>query len=313
LFQLWLLFLRELALARSLEFFVIKMTNNIQDLCGVARVIKETHSFKLVSREFKQEDTIVEVGSAHIGGNKIEVIAGPCAVENMNQVMSAALAVKNAGASMLRGGAFKPRSSCYSFQGLGEEGLKILDKVRAETGLAIVTEVMSPDKVGVVAKHADVLQIGCRNMQNFDLLTAAGKSKKPVLLKRGFNATIKEFLLSAEYLMAEGNDQIILCERGIRTFETATRNTLDLSAVPILKKLSHLPVIVDPSHATGMKEIIPTMSLAAVAAGADGLMVEVHPHPEKALCDGPQAILPQDFEMLMKDLKRVANAVGRSV
>jgi len=288
-------------------------TKNIEKLCGVERVIRETQPFKLVSREFREEDTVVQVNGVKIGQTKLVVIAGPCAVENRNQTLTSARVVKKAGAHMLRGGAFKPRTSCYSFKGLGKDGLKILKEAKKETGLPIVTEVMSSDKVGIVAKYADVLQIGCRNMQNFDLLSAAGKSEKPVLLKRGFNATVKELLLSAEYLMAEGNSQVILCERGIRTFETATRNTLDLSAVPVLKKMTHLPVIVDPSHATGKKELIKPMALAAVASGADGLMIEVHPEPEKALCDGPQALLPEDFEDLMKDVRKVAEAVGRSV
>lgn len=286
---------------------------NIEKLHGVDRVIKETQPFKLVSREFREENTVVQVNGVSIGSNKVIVIAGPCAVENREQTIGTAKAVKEEGASLLRGGAFKPRTSCYSFQGLGEDGLKILKEAKEETGLPIVTEVMTPEKVGVVAKYADVLQIGCRNMQNYDLLTAAGKAGKPVLLKRGFNATIKEFLLSAEYLMAEGNDQIILCERGIRTFETHTRNTLDLSAVPAIKELSHLPVIVDPSHATGKKELIEPMCMAAVAAGADGLMVEVHTRPEKALCDGAQALTPREFKRIMESTKKVTEAVGRKM
>ncbi len=284
----------------------------IENLSGVERVIVEKNPFKLVSRDFQQEDTVIKIRGVEVGKNVV-VIAGPCAVENEEQTIGTANIVKDAGAKMLRGGAFKPRTSLYSFQGLGEAGLKILAKARKKTGLPIVTEVMSPDKVKVVAKYADVLQIGCRNMQNFPLLSAVGKSGKPVLLKRGFTATIEEFLLAAEYVMAEGNSQIILCERGIRTFETMTRNTLDLSAVPVIKKLSHLPVIVDPSHSTGKKELVIPMSRAAVAAGADGIIVDVHTNPEKALCDGKQALLPKDFEQLMQECRLIAKAVGKEL
>ncbi|MFH1424331.1 MAG: 3-deoxy-7-phosphoheptulonate synthase [archaeon] len=286
---------------------------SIEKLSHVERVVNETQQFKLVSREFKEENTVVDVEGVRVGEERVVVVAGPCAVENRNQTLGTARAVKRAGAVMLRGGAFKPRTSCYSFQGLGEAGLKILQEAKKETGLPIVTEVMTTENVGIVARRADVLQIGCRNMQNFDLLTAVGKAGKPVLLKRGFNATVKELLLSAEYIMAEGNENVILCERGIRTFETETRNTLDLSAVPVLKKLSHLPVIVDPSHATGKKELIVPMCMAAIAAGADGLIVEVHTEPEKALCDGPQALLPEEFERMMHSARKVAEAVGRAL
>ena len=285
---------------------------DLENLESIERVILEKNPFKLVSREFQREDTVIKVRDVEIG-KAITVIAGPCAVENEKQTIDIAVAVKNSGGKMLRGGAFKPRTSLYSFQGLGEAGLKILSKARKKTGLPIVTEVLSPDKVKLVSKYADVLQVGCRNMQNFSLLQAVGKSGKPVLLKRGFTATIQEFLLSAECIMAEGNPNIILCERGIRTFETMTRNTLDLSVIPLVKKLSHLPIIVDPSHATGKKELVAPMSKAAIAAGADGIIVDVHPNPEKSLVDGPQALLPEDFQKLMGELRLIAEAVGRKI
>lgn len=270
-------------------------------------------TFKLVSREFRQQNTIINVAGVKIGGKAVVIVAGPCAVENEKQVLETARLVKKFGARLFRAGAFKPRTSYYSFQGLGKEGLKILAKAKKETGLPIVTEVMSPDKVELVAKYADVLQIGCRNMQNFPLLLEVGKVEKTVLLKRGFNSTLTEFLLSAEYIMSQGNPNIILCERGIRTFETLTRNTLDLSAIPVLKKLSHLPVMVDPSHATGRRDLVIPMAKAAIAAGADALMVEVHPQPEKALSDGPQSLRQEQFEQLMKEIKPVAKAVGREI
>jgi 3-deoxy-7-phosphoheptulonate synthase len=277
-------------------------------------MIHDLQAFKLVSREFQEHDTIVKVDKdVIVGGKTVVIVAGPCSVENEKQVMETAKAVKKSGARLLRGGAFKPRTSVYSFQGLGEDGLKILARAKKETGLPIVTEVMSSDKVELVAKYADVLQIGCRNMQNYPLLLEVGKVGKPVLLKRGFNSTLKEFLLSAEYIMAQGNSQIILCERGIRTFETMTRNTLDLSAVPLLKKLCHLPVMVDPSHATGKRDLILPMAKAAVAAGVDALMVEVHPNPEKALCDGPQSLHLEEFDEMMKAIRPVAKAVGRDI
>ena len=268
---------------------------------------------QLVGSQNNQETTIVKVNGAQIGGSKIIIIAGPCAVENMEQLFETARSVKKGGAKILRGGAFKPRSSPYSFQGLGEEGLKLLSQIRKETGLQVVTEAMDTRQIELVAKYADMIQIGSRNMQNFPLLKEAGICGKPVLLKRGMMATIEEFLLAAEYILHHGNDQVILCERGIRTFETSTRNTLDLSAVPMLKHLSHLPVIVDPSHGTGVRWMVPAMAKAAVAAGADGLIMEVHYKPEEALCDGEQSLSPDEFTNLIGDLRKVARAVGRDI
>jgi 3-deoxy-7-phosphoheptulonate synthase len=270
----------------------------------------------MVSREFRQENTVVKVGGAssasvEVGGEAFVVFAGPCAVESHDQVASTARAVGAAGARVLRGGAFKPRTSPYSFQGLGEEGLRFLRAARQETGLPVVTEVMTPDLVGLVAEYADVLQIGARNMQNYALLEAVGDVRKPVLLKRGMMSTVEELLMSAEYILSHGNTQVILCERGIRTFEKATRSTLDISAVPVIKNDSHLPVIVDPSHAAGYADIIPSMALAAVAAGADGIIVEVHPSPCDALCDGRQSLSFDVFENMMESIRRVAAAVGR--
>lgn len=282
-------------------------------MSDIERMIQESKAYKLVSREFHEEDTLIKVNGITIGGKKIIMIAGPCSVENEVQVIETAKSVKQSGARILRGGAYKPRTSVYSFQGLGEDGLKILLKAKKETGLPIVTEIMSPDKVKLVAKYADILQIGCRNMQNYDLLMEVGKINKPVVLKRGFNSTLKEFLLSAEYIMSQGNSQIILCERGIRTFETMTRNTLDISAVPILKKLSHLPVMVDPSHATGKRELILPMSRAAVAVGADVIMVEVHHKPERALCDGAQSLHLDEFGQIMKGIKPIVKCMGREI
>lgn len=282
-------------------------------MSDIEKMIKESKAYKLVSREFHKQDTIIKVNGVTIGSKCITMIAGPCSVENEIQVLETARAVKKAGAHILRGGAYKPRTSVYSFQGLGEDGLKILLKAKEETGLPIVTEIMSQDKVKLVAKYADILQIGCRNMQNYDLLMEVGKTKKPVVLKRGFNSTIKEFLLSAEYIMSQGNSNIILCERGIRTFETMTRNTLDISAVPILKKLSHLPVMVDPSHATGKRELILPISRAAVAVGADAIMIEVHHKPERALCDGDQSLHPYEFDYVMKGIKPIVKCMGREI
>jgi len=282
-------------------------------MSDIERMIQESKAYKLVSREFHEDDTLIKVNGITIGGKKIIMIAGPCSVENEIQLIETAKAVKRSGAQILRGGAYKPRTSVYSFQGLGEDGLKILLKAKKETGLPIVTEIMSPDKVKLVAKYADILQIGCRNMQNYDLLMEVGKVNKPVVLKRGFNSTLMEFLLSAEYIMSQGNSQIILCERGIRTFETMTRNTLDISAVPILKNLSHLPVMVDPSHATGKRELILPMSRAAVAVGADVIMVEVHHKPEKALCDGAQSLHPEEFDQIMKGIKPIIKCMGREI
>jgi len=280
---------------------------------GVERIVPILHPFKLASRDFKPQDTVVTVNGMTVGEQKVVVIAGPCAVESREQLLETAHAVKAAGASALRGGAFKPRTSPYSFQGLGLEGLKILAEAREQTGLPIVTEVMAPEQVPLVSTYADILQIGARNMQNFALLEAVGRAYKPVLLKRGMMSTIEEFLLSAEYILAQGNTQVILCERGIRTFETYTRNTLDINAIPLLKQLTHLPVIVDPSHGTGKWELVPAVSRAAIAAGADGLIIEVHPRPEEALSDGAQSLKPDRFAALMADLRRVAEAVGRTL
>jgi 3-deoxy-7-phosphoheptulonate synthase len=265
------------------------------------------------NRKSKPGPTIVNVSGVHIGSSDVVIIAGPCAVENHEQLLETARTVKNSGGVILRGGAFKPRSSPYNFQGLGEEGVKMLRDAGRETGLPIVTEVMDTRQVQFVAEYADMFQIGSRNMQNYPLLKEVGMLRKPVLLKRGMMATIEEFLLAAEYILNQGNEQIVLCERGIRTFETTTRNTLDLSAVPMLKHLSHLPVIVDPSHGTGHTWMVPSMAKAAVAAGADGLIMEVHYKPEEALCDGHQSLNPDEFARLMDDLKKVAQAVGREI
>jgi len=283
----------------------------VESAAGVEQVIPITKAYKLVSREFKPSNTIVKVNGVEVGGGEFVVIAGPCAVEGSEQVMSAAHAVKKSGARMLRGGAFKPRTSPYAFQGLGVDGLRILLAAKKETGLPIVTEVISPDLVPVVSEYADVLQIGTRNMQNYALLEAVGKVRKPVLLKRGMMSTIEELLMAAEYIVSNGNQQVILCERGIRTFERATRNTLDISAVPVIKRNSHLPVIVDPSHAAGLTEFVPSMSLAAAAVGADGIIVEVHPSPATAWCDGVQSLSFEMFDEMMENLRAVTNAVGR--
>ena len=281
---------------------------------GVESVVPILSPYKLVSREFKNEDTVIEFeNGVKIGGQRIEVMAGPCAVESAEVLMQVAEAVKASGVRILRGGAFKPRTSPYTFQGLGEEGLEFLAEARRKTGLLIVTEVMDTKEVELVAKYTDILQIGTRNMQNFRLLTEVGNLRKPVLLKRGLAATIKEFLMAAEYIMARGNHQVILCERGIRTFEPSTRNTLDLSAVPVIKQLSHLPIIVDPSHGTGKWEYVSPMAKAAVAVGADGLMIEVHMNPEKALSDGEESLKPVKFKKMMDELRILAPAVGRTI
>ncbi|MDO8729803.1 MAG: 3-deoxy-7-phosphoheptulonate synthase [Candidatus Omnitrophota bacterium] len=280
---------------------------------GVEKVMPILSPYKLVSREFKQTDTVVDVGGVKIGGNRIVVMAGPCAVENFDLLYSIAKAVKKGGAVILRGGAFKPRTSPYSFQGLGEEGLKYLAEVKKRTGLPIATELMDVRDLDIVERYADIIQIGARNIQNFDLLKEVGRSKKPVLLKRGMASTVKDWLLSAEYILQNGNFNVILCERGIRTFETETRFTQDLSCIPIIKSLSHLPIVVDPSHAAGRWGLVPSMAKAAVAAGADGLLIEVHSKPEEALCDGPQAMLPEKFSKLMTELKRIAKAIGREL
>ncbi|MCG2677302.1 3-deoxy-7-phosphoheptulonate synthase [bacterium] len=280
---------------------------------GVEKVMPVLAPYKLVSREFKQEDSVIDIKGIKIGGKKIVVIAGPCAVEEKELLISIATKVKAAGATILRGGAFKPRTSPYSFQGLGKEGLEYLKAAKEETGLAILTEVMDTRDVELVAEYADIIQIGARNMQNFNLLKEVGKCQKPVLLKRGLAATLTELFMSAEYILSSGNEEVILCERGIRTFEDATRNTVDISAIGLVEELSHLPIIVDPSHATGRRSLIAPISKAAVAAGADGLLIEVHTHPEEALSDGAQSLLPKDFERLMKELGRIAEAVGRSI
>jgi 3-deoxy-7-phosphoheptulonate synthase len=277
---------------------------------NVVRILKP---YKLASREFRKENTEINVGGFIIGGKRIPVMAGPCAVENKTILISIAEKVKAAGATFLRGGAYKPRTSPYSFQGLGEEGLKYLAEARKKTGLPIITEIMDPREIDVIVEYADIIQIGARNMQNFRLLLEVGATHKPVLLKRGLSATIKEWLMSAEYIMSRGNQNVILCERGIRTFETATRNTLDLSAVPVLKQLTHLPVIVDPSHGVGKRDLVSPMAKAAVAAGADGLMIEVHTNPEEAMSDGEQSLKPEDFGKLMQELKAVAEAIGREI
>ncbi|ABY92714.1 3-deoxy-7-phosphoheptulonate synthase [Thermoanaerobacter sp. X514] len=283
----------------------------IEMMEGVEKVIPIVEPYKLASRIFKPEPTIVEVEDVKIGGNNIVIMAGPCAVESREQLFESAMAVKKAGAQFLRGGAFKPRTSPYSFQGLEEEGLKMLKEAKELIGLKIVTEVMDVHSVELVAQYADVLQIGARNMQNFPLLKAVGRINKPVLLKRGLAATLEEWLSAAEYILSEGNKDVILCERGIRTFETYTRNTLDLSAVPAIKKLSHLPIVVDPSHGTGKWHLVAPMAKAAIAAGADGLIIEVHPDPKNALSDGAQSLTPENFETLCQDIKVIAKAVGR--
>jgi 3-deoxy-7-phosphoheptulonate synthase len=280
---------------------------------GVEKVVRILKPFKLASRDFHPEDTLVPVNAVTIGGKGIVVMAGPCAVESREQILETAHMVKEAGVHILRAGAYKPRTSPYSFQGLGPEGLELLAEVRAETGLAIITEVMAPEQVSAVSECADILQIGTRNMQNYALLHAVGESGKPVLLKRGMMSTIEELLMSAEYVLSHGNYRLMLCERGIRTFENYTRNTLDLSAVPVLKQHSHLPVIVDPSHATGNWEWVAPLAMAAVAAGADGLLIEVHPHPELALSDGMQSLRPERFLEMMTKVRAVAQAVGRDL
>ncbi|NLG83338.1 MAG: 3-deoxy-7-phosphoheptulonate synthase [Firmicutes bacterium] len=287
------------------------MAPMLEAMEGVEKVVHILTPYKLAGRQFKQEPTQLRIGEVVVGGPRVVVIAGPCAVESEEQILTTARAVKAAGADMLRGGAFKPRTSPYAFQGLEEEGLKLLAKARAETGLPIVTEVMNPRDVELVAAYADVIQIGARNMQNFTLLREVGRCKRPVLLKRGLAATIEEWLMAAEYILSEGNYEVILCERGIRTYETATRNTLDISAIPVIKHQSHLPIVVDPSHGTGKRQLILPMARAAVAAGADGIMVEVHPTPEKALSDGPQSLSLEEFAEMTAALRPVAVAVGR--
>jgi 3-deoxy-7-phosphoheptulonate synthase len=284
---------------------------NIRDLPGIKEIIHVSKPYKMVSRDFHPRGTIIKVGGHEIGeGKRPVIIAGPCAVESETQIIKTALAVKKAGADMLRGGAFKPRTGPHTFQGLKEEGLKLLALAKKETGLSIVTEVMGTENVALVGEYADILQVGARNMQNFDLLTELGRISKPVLLKRGMSATVEEFLAAAEYIYAGGNHQVILCERGIRTFETATRNSLDLSVIPLIKELTHLPVIVDPSHATGRRSLVPPMAKAALVVGAHGIMVEVHPEPDKALSDGPQSLNIPGFERLMEEIGKIDTFLG---
>lgn len=286
----------------------------LEALAGVLEIIHVSQPYKQVSREWREEPTIIELfNGTRIGAGQVAVMAGPCSVESEAQILGIARRLRDAGATILRGGAFKPRTSPYSFQGMGEEGLKLLARAREETGLAIVTEAMDPESLDLVAEYADIVQIGARNMQNFSLLRRAGRAGKPVLLKRGMAATIKDLLLSAEYLLAEGNGEVILCERGVRGFDTHTRNLLDLTAIPVVKSLSHLPIIADPSHGTGIRSKVIPMARAAVAAGADGLMVEVHPDPEHALSDGAQSLYPEQFEELMEQIGTIARAIGRDL
>ena len=285
----------------------------LQMMAGVDKTVRITEKYKLVSRDFHPEDTIIDAGGVKIGGNEVVVMAGPCAVESIEQLREAASAVKACGAKFLRGGAFKPRTSPYDFQGLGEDGLKILRTVADEFDLRVVTEIVDKDDIETFCKYADILQVGARNMQNFQMLKALGKCSKPILLKRGLSATISEWLNAAEYIMSGGNEQVIFCERGIRTYETFTRNTLDLSAVAAVKELSHLPIVVDPSHGTGRWKMVAPMARAAIAAGADGLIIEVHPHPEKALSDGDQSLTPEAFRELMSNLGDIAKVMNRSL
>ena len=287
--------------------------NAFEVIPGVERVVRVAEPFKLANREFHPQNTIIQVGNVTIGGQELVMMAGPCSVESRSQLLETAHAVKEAGAHILRGGAFKPRSSPYSFQGLGEEGLKYLAEAREQYDLPIITEVMAPEEVDLVASYADILQIGARNMQNYRLLQAVGKAAKPVFLKRGLSATMQELLMSAEYVMASGNPNVMLVERGIRTYENYTRNTFDINAIPALKLMSHLPVIGDPSHGTGKWRLVPPIARAAIAAGADGLMIEVHPHPSEALSDGAQSLKPKRFRALMDELRALASALGREI
>lgn len=289
------------------------LREELEHFTGVQETVRITQPYKLVSRELRPADTVVDVRGVKVGGNRAVVIAGPCSVESEEQIMQSALAAREAGASMLRGGAFKPRSSPYTFRGMGEAGLKLLAQARAETGLPIVTEVMTPTDVDLVARYADVLQIGARNMQNYQLLEEVGRTGMPVLLKRGLSATVEEWLLSAEYVVSQGNPNVILCERGIRTFETATRNTMDINAVAVAKRRTHLPVIADPSHGTGKWYLVAPLALAAIAAGADGVIIEIHPDPDRAKSDGGQSLNLENFAALMPRLAAVASAVGRAV
>ena len=285
----------------------------LERMSGVERVVPVLKPFKIASREFKPKDTTFKIGEHTIGGQELVIMAGPCSVESRSQILETAHAVKEAGAHILRGGAFKPRSSPYSFQGMGEEGLRYLAEAREETGLPIVTEVMEPALVPLVCEYADILQIGARNMQNYALLHAVGKSQHPVLLKRGMSSLIEEWLMCAEYILSHGNTRVMMCERGIRTFEKYTRNTFDINAIPVLKQLTHLPVIADPSHGTGKWEYVESVTKASVAAGADGVILEVHPEPEKAMSDGRQSLKPERFAQLVQDMKAVAQAVGKEI
>ena len=288
-------------------------TRKIKILDGVEEVYRITESFKLASRSFKKDDTIIKIKDVVIGGNEVSVIAGPCSVESEEQIMIIAGLVKKNQVKILRGGAFKPRSSPYSFQGLGEEGLRLLRKAADEFGLLVITEVLENSMIDLIYKYTDIFQVGARNMQNYSLLKELGSAKKPVMLKRGLSATVEDWLMSAEYILSNGNPEVFLCERGIRTFETYTRNTFDISAIPVVHKRSHLPVFADPSHATGLRDKVIPMARAAVAAGADGLMVEVHHDPEKALSDGPQALLPEQFSEMMKQIRLIADVIGRKM
>ena len=282
-------------------------------MAGVEKTVRVTEKYKLVSRDFHPANTVIDVDGVKIGGDEVVVMAGPCAVENLDQLRESAKAVKECGAKFLRGGAYKPRTSPYDFQGLGEDGLKLLRQTADEFDLKVVTEIVDGNDIELMENYADILQVGARNMQNFQMLKALGKSKKPVMLKRGLSATISEWLNAAEYIVSGGNENVIFCERGIRTYETFTRNTLDLSAVAAIKELSHLPIIVDPSHGTGRRQMVSPMAKAAIAAGADGLIIEVHPHPEIALSDGNQSLNPQDFQTLMTELNSIASAVGKKL
>jgi len=286
-------------------------TRKIKILEGVSAVYRVTEPFRLASRGYKKENTVIKIGDVVLGSNDIVTIAGPCAVEGEKQIMTIAKAVKDAGAKILRGGAFKPRTSPYSFQGMGEEGLKLLRKAGDEFDLAVITEIMHPDRIDLIYKYTDIFQLGSRNMQNFPLLRELGKVDKPVMIKRGMSATIDEWLMAAEYILASGNENVLVCERGIRTYETSTRNTFDLSAIPVIHQRSHLPIIADPSHATGIRDKVIPMARAAVAAGADGLMVEVHHDPSTAMSDGPQSLLPEQFNDLMSQVKKIAEVIGR--
>lgn len=288
-------------------------TRTFEILDGVEKTMRVMQPYKLASRDFVPEDTVVHVNGVAIGGKRITVMAGPCSVESREQILETAHAVKEAGASVLRGGAYKPRSSPYTFQGLGEDGLKFLAEAREQTGLPIITEVMSVDEIDLVSEYADILQIGARNNQNYPLLKAVGKQEKPVFLKRGTSGSIQELLMGAEYVLSGGNMNVMLCERGIRTYETATRNTFDVNAIPVLRELSHLPVVSDPAHGTGRWNLVSPIAKAAVAAGTNALMVEVHPNPENALSDGAQSLTPKRFQTLMKELKPIAEAVGRKI